>query len=333
MRRWLVLALLSLTPRALAQAENALPIELTWSGPPECTDAGNVLAQVEAMLGGSVTTPDREPIRAEVSLRKPDAGGFELILDTSSRAGRGQRRLTVSDCTEARHTTALLLALLINPRANLSAETPEPSGAASPAASASPASRRERAPEPTTPAPTSQPARVDSPGPTFSVALAGALDHGNLPNLGAGAALTLGLQHRQWSLRARAAGWFKNRAASSELPGAGGDFSLYDVGLLGCLHFWARPPLAPRACVGANALYLRAEGYGVSDPGAAGGFYAAAVAELALELAVTRSWSFWLASDLLLIAPRPKFALQNVGQVHQPNPWAGRLLLGTGWTF
>jgi len=85
--------------------------------------------------------------------------------------------------------------------------------------------------------------------------------------------------------------------------------------------------------LGADALYLTARGYGMSEPASTRSLYLAGVVELGLDIELAGAWSMRLAADLMAAALRREFAIRNVGVVHQPGAWSGRLWVGTHWHF
>ena len=326
MRWWLVFLSLSFTRSLRAESTTVLPIELSWDAPSGCGSAELVLAQVQSMLGAATVDPNRR-VRANVTVRRNDAEGLELELDTFEGEVRGERRLNVNSCDDATHAAALLLTLQLDPNRGASAPEPPPSDAS---AKIQP------------PAPAPVPTPTELPPPPSDVArrrlrpelgVSAATDLGSLPHVGLGAALDASLRYESLRLLLRGSWWAPQRAESGELAGAGADFQLYDASLLACLSPLGDAQLTPEICAGGSALYLRAKGYGVSEPEVASALGWGALGELGLRLELGTAWSLQARGGALALTPRHEFAIRNLDVLHRPATVSGRLLIGATCTF
>ena len=310
----------SLVSVAAAAASGSLPIELGWEAPPSCPASDDIERDVRRLLGDA-PIPDTLPtIVARVSVRENPDGTFEVRVRTTSGGEERERELRTETCDEARHLVAFLLAFLVDPRAH---ERSPPSAPATENASA-PTTRAPAAPERRAP---SRPARTERYPRGVATLLVGA-EVGVLPSVSLGGELRAGLLFSGWSLEGRAAAWLPRRAESSSLAGAGGEFTLLDAGILGCLRSapWEAPSI--QLCAGPVLLSLRGEGYGVQTTARDDALFAGAAAEGALLIAISPHLSLRPALGALVPFHRPTFAIQAVGPIHRPNAAAARASLG-----
>jgi hypothetical protein len=115
---WLVLALASGLALAMPCAALAAPLELAWDAPDACPDREAVEALVSQRLGER-STPRAAPLTASGRISTGPTG-FALTLRTPT----GERKLEAASCDELAQSAAVILALLIDPRA---APVPPPS--------------------------------------------------------------------------------------------------------------------------------------------------------------------------------------------------------------
>lgn len=351
-----------------AEERGLPPIQLKWQAPAPCGDTASVLAEVQTMLDQTAPEGDRQRIEAEVTVSRTNSGELQIQLNTGAKGTTRSRTLLVANCTEATHATALLLALLVSPRTGTAnradadadrgnadrgnanpastdeANTDRASGKPKDAARSEPPSADSRPP----------PARTDST-PNADTSLrsrfaggsaqrahtskhwllgaSGVVDHGSLPNLGVGAALRLGVGIDPLWVELRPALWAPSRESSRANAAAGGEFRLYDVGLLGCYRYPLMRSVSTDGCLGAQATLLRAQGYGALEPAAVSGSYFSVVAELGLGLEISDTWSWRLGAALSCSPERPSFAIRNLGALHQPALWVERFSAGIQRSF
>jgi hypothetical protein len=243
----------------------------------------------------------------------------------------------VADCAEATHATALLLAFMLNPNQTLPPHGEESQPGTDKPVAAQPlipplgATQHPVAPTPTAMGP-SAPKSRRAPARVL-VGLSGMVDSGSLPHETLGGALHLGLQVERWSIELRPAAWLPSQGASPQLSSAGGKFRLYDVALIGCYCAFRQSAFGARACAGSELLYLRGTGYGLSESSSRSALYPSALGELALAFHLTQGWAVRATANVLFALARPEYAILNLGTVHRPARWAGRLGLGFEWRF
>jgi len=309
-----------------AAPSGSLPIELEWEAPASCPRSDDIERDVRRLLG-EAPIPDTLPaIVARVSVRQNPDGTFEVRVRTTSGGEERERELRTETCDEARHLVAFLLAFLIDPRAHERprSEAPSTDNAPPAASSAAPVPDRPRAPPP--------PPR-DERYPRWVASFLIAAEVGILPAVSLGGELRTGLLFSSWSLEARAAAWVPRRAESSSVAGAGGEFTLFDAGILACLRSapWEAPSI--QVCAGPVLLWLRGEGYGVQSPERDEALFAGATAEGALLIAISQHLSLRPALGVLVPFSRPTFAIHDVGPIHRPSAASARASLGFEVSF
>ena len=330
-----VLGAVLLAGAGTALAAEPLPIELDWEDPETCPKNDDIQRDVRQLLGDG-TIPDAVPLTvAKVSIQQSPDGFFEVRVRTTSGGDVRERELRVETCHDARQFVAFLLAFLIDPRTQQQApaESPPATSASAPTSTAPPTSTSSPA---IAPPPAASPARRDAAPPPVRAerqpswtasALIG-VDLGVLPSASVGGELRAGLLFSSWSVEVRAAAWLPRSAESASVADAGGDFTLLDVGALGCLRLEPGQALSVRTCAGPALLSLWGKGYGVTAPAEEHANFGAAAAEATLLVAIAARTSLRLGVGGLVPFRRPTFAIHEVGQIHRPSAVAGRASLG-----
>lgn len=121
--RWGLSALFVIAVPCSAWAQ-ARAIEVEWSAPPECPDAGALEREVLRLLGD---TPAGETTRVRASIVR-DADVLRLELWTSRGETEGTRTIDGASCEALVEAGALVIAIAIDPEVVLrvAAEAPEP---------------------------------------------------------------------------------------------------------------------------------------------------------------------------------------------------------------
>lgn len=321
-----IVALVALLWSVDAVAQESAPIELTWTGPPACSDNGEVRAQIDAMLGATFSRPAATPIVADANAERLADGRWRVTLHTRTGDTEGERTLEDADCAAIQKATALLLALMIDPNAAPPSDAPseKPPPAAPPKPLPKPKPIQRRAPPP--PAPV----RHD---PTFSVALDGVVDSGSLPAWAYGARATVGLLARHGSLDLRSTFWLPRTKASPSFAGAGGQFALAEAAIALCAGSDRSRTLAAGVCVGPAVEWMRGEGFGVTDPGSASALWPAAFVDGAVQIGLSRELALRAGVGAIAGWGIPTFAIRQVGTIHAPHAVAARATLGLSYGF
>jgi hypothetical protein len=312
------LAFSSVSASVAAAPSESLPIDLRWEGPASCPASDDIDRDVRRFLGGAILPEASPPIEARVSVRQSDDGRFDVLMLTTSGDETRERGLRTETCDEARELVAFLLALLIDPRAGQS--SPAPAVSPPPPAKPPPAPPPKRAPPPRAPA-----GERDA---HWVAALSASAELGVLPGGSVGGEARAGFVGAGWSVEGFARAWLPRHAESPDVEGAGGEFTAFEAGLFGCVRGapWDGPAL--QGCAGPALVSLRGEGYGVTAPGSESALFAAAAAEVALLVAISRQLSLRAALGGLVPFRRPSFAIHDVGPIHRPSAVAARAALG-----
>ncbi|AKU96088.1 hypothetical protein AKJ09_02752 [Labilithrix luteola] len=266
----------SRTAAADDRADSSLAFTLAWDAPSTCPTRDEVDARVRELLAGSqrketaqanvVVTHRRETWTAEIRTRAFDA--------------QGRRTLSAASCDRLASATALVIALTIDP--DLQVEPPAPP------------EPPPKPPEPATPAPS--PAHDDDSssltmnGPRIGVRVAAVGGVGSLPSATGGVGLGLSLNLRPWRFEAYGEGWLPRSETASSPEGAGGDFSLLDVGVRGCVTSNGR--IFVGACAGIEVDRVHAQGFGITREDTASRLWLAPEREVELEFGSPRVSSY-----------------------------------------
>jgi hypothetical protein len=305
------------------------PIALSWSAPAEgdCTDAAYVLGEIRRHIGPA--RPDRKPIRASVVIRRAGATSWQMDLKTEQGGTEGERTIRDSSCAAISDAAVVVLAWMIDPDAMSEQSRPAAPSPSSPPPSPEP---------PPKPVPSAPPVSPREPiSPFVGISIAG--DAGTLPTASSGAELRLGAALRPVRTAAYGAYWPSSSKTIGSLTDGrqvGGTFSLMVLGLEACFDL----PIAPRPdaasfaiCAGPELDRMHARSFGVNAPGE--GIKTWVSATGGVEAAVPLSGPWRLSVRLAGVFPqrREHFALQGVGEVHQPALVGGRAALGIQVVF
>jgi hypothetical protein len=298
-------------------------LALRWTAPAGCPSATEVQAEVARLLGDRTGRTGRDlAVTAEVAEARPGEWSVRLAEGAHERVVRG------ASCPAVAAAAAVILALMIDPTAEV-----EPAPALPPASwPVAPASAP--APPPHPPAAPSPPVILPAPAPpatawprSWSAGAWASVDAGSLPGaaagFGVGGALGLGRQQ----LTAAFEAWPSDAGSTAEKTAAGGRFDLL-VGVLGTCRtlLTGRLELAP--CVAVELGRLHARGYGVAAPGEGSSVWVAGRGGVRAGWRLTTRLNVVLRADAVVPFERPSFVLVNVGPVHRPAAVAGRAGLG-----
>ena len=109
---WLFAALAWQGPASDPTAPDPADYELRWQAPPECPDAASIAERVDRLLPGEGTGVGTMTVSASVSA---ESGGYRLWLATDFLGSHDTREVTADNCPELGETTALLIAMALEP--------------------------------------------------------------------------------------------------------------------------------------------------------------------------------------------------------------------------
>lgn len=313
----LAAALAAMWP-APASAWAARPerIDLHWTAPAECPAADAVRAEMDRILGASSARPPA-PIPVVAAVSRDPEGTWQVHLETPGDGAPRVREIHGATCAAIAETTALILAMMIDPAAAAAAppsEAPrvpvEPPRLPieAPRLPVEPPRLPVTPPEPPTPTPTPTSFRL--------TALTG-LDTASLPDL----AFTLGLhgsfvygpQRFELGLAFRPS----RKGNSTMQTSAGADVDLLTGSAATCTQF-SKGILEAGPCVGFELGRLHASGFGVSSPGEGSTLWAAIEGGGVLSVRIFSQLSLVLRLGAAVPLLRPSFVLVNVGPVFRP---------------
>jgi hypothetical protein len=292
-------------PSAFAQG-NA--VRLDWVAPANCPKGESIVAQTDRMLRGSPAL--EHPIEAHARVRR-DGDAWHLRLETTTSEGRGRRDLTAASCAELADTTAIILALMVDPNA------------------AVPERSERRAKAPPDDASSSQPSSSRL-SPTIAAAFR--LDAGTMPSIALGIGIAAGASYGPLRLDAGASYWPSRDILRSERPFWGATLDLWAFDVRGCFRFLdSRTSLS--GCIGAEIDRMGARGFGGPTAGSAWAAWFAPSTGALVTFRILKGFSIEAAADVVVPTARPRFVIAGLGELHEPGPVAGRGGLGLSAVF
>lgn len=293
---------------------NGVPLELALEAPDGCPDASSL--RESAIRLASVGEETSSGLMARVTVVESTEGHFLLSMQTEQDGIHGVRTLDGRSCRAVMEAAALILALMLNPEAQLPSEPTAPPPKR-PTGSRAPV-RRTRQLEALPPS--KEPLALAA---TAHVGLeVGALPHAG-PDSSLGGTAELG----------RGSVWLFGSVAPPQVKLVEGDSSrggrlwMGSGTGLGCWTLLGTTS-SLAACVGTAFNWIQGKGLGVAHR-RSGAVYWVSPAAGALTDVQLGSWIAFRAAALGMVPlARPKTYLDEIGPVHRPSPVEGRLLAG-----
>gem|GEM_PF-6637179 len=295
-------------------------LSLVWMAPAACPPASFVQDRIRNVTGAGVQPGSS--LQAEVSVQQGPDGIWRLTLDTTQDGQRGRRAFEAESCVAVAEAAALVIAMMIDPKARLEPRVPPPPP------------KKDR-PGPSRPQ--SAAARVRATRRTagqtpvrMSLSPAMTLDWGSLPSptIGAGAAWDLVWGSASIGFHGT---WFPDRRKTSEQPSAGVEVGLLTAGVQGCIGVTSE--VSVMACVGGEAGSFRADAFGVSRTQRAHPFWAGGTGSGKIRIPAHGPVSAWVDLGMVLVGTRPRVEVSPYGEVFRPAPVAGRVSAGVSYYF
>ena len=302
-------------PSATPQGRAAVEIE--WDAPPGCPDADSVRDYAARLLGQPLDTPRAQQVSARATVRRNEAGNWELKLSLTSNQHVAEETLVARLCSSLADATGLKVALATDPEAATRAMETAP-GVAAPRPSAPPPPIEPATP----PAEPGAPARVQ-----FGVRAEGAVDFRLLPAVAPGAALTVWLQRSIWRAELTGRAFWGGDARFQQPPAVGAHLQLFGGASRGCAVLPARAVSFP-LCLGPEFGFMRGEGFGAQQNGTSHSLWGAVVVGPALEVPVADAVSLWLGAEGVFSFLRPGFNVRNLGTLYTAPPVSARIGVG-----
>jgi hypothetical protein len=319
-------ALALLVPlRARAKAS---VFELAWRAPEACPARDQVLARATRLLGHELGATLEHPLTVDALVEQLPDETWRLQLTLGEQSP--SRSVAASSCDELGEAAALLIALSIDPTLD-----PSATAATAPALApeAAPPPEPEPPAEPAAPPPApparAEPWQRDAAPWQLRLGAGFALWTGRLPGLapGAQAHVSVAREHASLSLDL---GFFPPQHAGIAGSEAGGELWLASVGpKLGYGFAVGAASVTPR--LGAELQLVRGAGSGVENPSGAQALLLGVEAGARVGLQLAKSWQGFAEGAVSALIWRPRFVLEGVGQVHQPERVGLRFGLGAEW--
>lgn len=333
-------------PSSAAPSESPPAVEFRWDAPAGCPSEAEVVAQLEALLGGPLVDRRGERLTAIARVRQEPGGAWDLRLWTVGDAGTLQRSLRHDRCDMLARAGVLIAAMAIDP---LAAErmadgeaVAEVAAEARPVTDEAPAATPE--PPPLVQPPLEPPPRPASepPAPVPAVRrsrvvrgalrVAGGLAFGDLPGVGATLRLAPALVWPRVRLELEAAYGPPRRARFDDRPDAGADLQLAALAVRACPVFRRdRVELAVCGGLEVGAMYGRGVGFALSADGRL--LWSALHLAPALFVAVHPRVALFFAVEGQVALARPRFVVAGFGEVYRALPGGVRGLVGVEARF
>lgn len=323
---------------------------LAWRAPPGCPSAADVRRAALSHLGPEDSEPPEGALHVEAQVeRRNEPSGltrFRVVLRARRGSTSGERVIEAETCQGVADAAAVVIALaLVSPTLAPGAPTGDEgtridSTAQGVPPATNPSTRNpDQASAPSnvggslgrTPPP-HQPGRRTTADPRdarpslLAFGAQAATDSGTLPSWALGASLVLAWTPGRTRLEVDLRRW----ASQSEDVGAssaGARFTLTSSGVRACHALWREGRFELSPCVGGDAHWVTARGYGADTNHDAEAHWLSLTAGV-LGRASVSSW-LGLRGRLEAVTPlaRPTFVVERMGEVHGPAP------LGVAATF
>lgn len=297
------------------------PLDLDWSGPPECPDSATI--QREVLHLAQSTAVARHHVAAVARVQRQGAT-YRLSLNAELDGVSGQREFEGQSCDSVADAAVLTLALMLNPDAPIDRAA---SPAASEPARPEPALPRESPPPPVSVSVDSAPS--DSPAwPTHLIGgVLGGVRTGVLPDVGVELGLGAGVLVGPLSLTLAASAMPAQSAPAPESPDASVELWLLSLGALAGWHTkFEEVGFGLRTGIDWTRASGRAEG--VSDPEPGHIHWLSAQLGGTATLDVTQHLELGTGVFGLVPLARPGFTLEGLGEVYRPQPFGIRAYFG-----
>ena len=333
-------------------ADASARVALRWSAPVDCPTEEAVLAEVDRLLGAR-TLAEGPSLDVVAKVRRKDDGAYVVRLEIPGPDGPRVREVSAVSCAALGQATALIMAMMIDPEAALTAPAnPEP-----PASEPRPESPTTKPHEPgKTPADTLVPPWVlpplvrDKPWlgpeakgpapspprgkkaqisrPRFAAGFYLVNDLWSLPSPTVGFQGMLGVIPGLWKFQVGATYFIQKSSSFSELPNAGAQVSLFDLHVAAgrVIPVYSKIEIVPH--VRFDVGRFQAASFGVSQVDR-GSFYSLGFgAGGALSVRISKYVRTGLEVDGIMLLARPKFIVTGLGVAYEPPSIVGRLALG-----
>lgn len=322
-------------PTGVLAAES---ISLQWGAPANCPSKEVVLAEVNRLLG-SRASAEQPHLEVFAIVTHPEADVYHVRLDIFGPHGLHTRQVHADSCAALSEAAALILAMMVDPEAAMSASMP-----ANAPAQEIPTSPPPEAPPPPPPpsiAVKPEPVVAQSPAvekkrPTvrpskplshtrMAVLAHAAMDGGSLPGIAGGFGGALALLPGRLRLDAGFT-WFPPRTGNFEaLASAGAKIELSVGQLSAGISFAPHSSFEFVPALRAEVGWFRGESFGVTSPGETVVPFVAIGPDGRVFFRATRQVYLFTGIGALVPFTRPIFNTKGLGVLYQPAPLLLRL--------
>jgi hypothetical protein len=321
MRFALVLALAP-GPEPTPASAPADPFALHWDAPAQCPDEAAVRAAIERHLGGPLASPRGDGLRVDALARERDDERWDVELVVETAEGRSERTIRdAPDCATATETSALVIAIAIDPDVALRdpATVPTPAEPETPTvATPTPVVTREPPPSP-----------PPGPPPLRWRAAVGAradVTVGAHPRVGFGGTVfvdVLAGTRARFGLGASISG-----GPTLAVDDASVRMLRWTIEARGCPVFGVRRWLEIVPCVGIQAGQTRVDTRGLVDERDPRDPWLAPTLQVATVFVPLPALGIWVGAHGLVPVFRRAYEVVGRGVVHRTAPVAGGALVG-----
>lgn len=295
-------------------------VEIEWQAPSECPDSRSVKAHTERLLGQPLHAAPNQRVVARASVRRNEAGNWQLSLSLASNEQVAEETLVAKQCRALADATALKVALAIDPLATAraieaSAQRVQVGPPALEGRAVSTEQKDTEEGEYAEEAP--QPASVVQGGVRLD--LGAGLDL--LPGLALGGNVGVWLQRFGWRGELSGRAFVGEASAYPKMPAVGARLQLFGGVLRGC-HLWSAGSIELPLCLGVDAGVSRGIGFGLATVNSATSWWAAVELGPALRLPLSERVAIWIEADANLPFLRSGFNVRNLGSVYTTPPVA-----------
>lgn len=317
------------------------PVTLRWSAPVDCPTNVEVLEEVNRLLGAR-TVPDERVFDVAADVTRKDDGTYVVRLEIPATDGPRLREVSAVSCAALGQATALILAMMVDPEAALTAPAspPEtPPGQTLPKVEASVTSTslplafdRVSRPPPSKSFPSQLPVKKSLEGRRlpFSAALHLRGDLGSLPDPAMGLGGAFGIFPGRLRFEFGAA-YFLN--PFSPLSKYGANVNSWIFHATGGAAIAVRPKLEMTPRIRFEVGRMAASSFGVSDMGEGAGITVGLGVGGLASLQVTRNVHVGLGLDILALLAYPRFIVTGIGVVHEPSMFVVHPTIEAAWRF
>lgn len=308
-------------------AEPGGDLALTWDAPSACPSRADALAAIRTTLGDAGPTA---PLRAHVALSPSQGDRWVAHVRLGDGDARG-RRIEGESCRAVADAAELVVAMAMNPNAELAAPPSAPLPAPPPRDAAEASPLPNTPPEPQVLATVSlprAPGREDggaehaAPSAPLPVRLHGTggvgLMSGLLAKASPDVALRVGARVGRLSGDVGGALTPNQRQSLDARPNEGATLGLVRVDARACIDAVASE-VSVGPCVLGGIAWVHADGFGADVPASATARIAVGGAGVAATWRLSPHWA--AIADGFAVAPftRPSFVIDPAGSVHKPS--------------